>query len=389
VHIGFRTSRGRGEYEVVGSHSGVAASGLEGWTFGLRWPDGLVRDTGLWLDPATSGKPRLRSMVKPEIQIGRIMAAMLMLPDPRREKVGTAVGTPVARHKGYVLTRVGFGPDTEFTSAVDLVTVDPSYIELQNESQPEEIGIAKRWARIEDLYAHVDALPPAVGAAVAAHQNYLASGDRVDAKLASIVREIEKAVEGADAAYTLGYDPLPALEQLAGIDLIEGPSLPPPDRLGEDEPEISARAAHQYRLARTRGPGARKFSLEVREAYGHRCAFCGVVLGGVAGLPPGVDAAHILAWSKHDLDVAQNGVCLCKLHHWAFDAAILMPVLEKAGYRLRFTTLAQQLPAASRDRLGTNGFEIPDAWLPSDKSKRPSAKYLNWLYADLAVEFLP
>ena len=42
MHIGFRTSGGRGEYEVVGNHTGYSALSLEGWTFQLRWPDGIV-----------------------------------------------------------------------------------------------------------------------------------------------------------------------------------------------------------------------------------------------------------------------------------------------------------------------------------------------------------
>ena len=49
MHIGFRRSGGRGEYEVVGSHSGFSAISLEGWTFNLAWPDGNVRETGLGL----------------------------------------------------------------------------------------------------------------------------------------------------------------------------------------------------------------------------------------------------------------------------------------------------------------------------------------------------
>lgn len=63
VHIGFRTSGGRGEYELVGTHAGYTASSLEGWPFYMRWPDLIVRNTGLWLDPANGGKPRLRSVL--------------------------------------------------------------------------------------------------------------------------------------------------------------------------------------------------------------------------------------------------------------------------------------------------------------------------------------
>ena len=84
MHIGFRTSGGRGEYEVVGTHSGYTAASLEGWSFYMEWPDGIVRDTGLVLEPADSGKPRLRSELPEKIQIGRIVAAMLLLPDPTR-----------------------------------------------------------------------------------------------------------------------------------------------------------------------------------------------------------------------------------------------------------------------------------------------------------------
>jgi hypothetical protein len=388
VHIAFQRSGGRGEYEVVGSHSGYTAISLEGWTFNVRWPDGIVRETGLGLEPATSGKPRLRSLLSPQFQVGRILAAMLMLPEPRREYQETSVGYPVAREKGYVLTRLGFGPETEFASAVDLVTIEPSFVELENQTQAESIGVAMRWARIQEVYARIEALPPAVSSTVTAHSDFLASGEVITGKLSSIVKQICNALGASDASYTAGHDPLRNLERMVGMSASTGPTLPPPDRLGEDEPEVSARSAHQYRLAIARGASARKFSLDVREAYGHRCAFCGAVLGGVRGIRPGVDAAHILAWSKHDLDVIRNGICLCKLHHWAFDAAILVPVLEKGGYRLRFTTLSEKFDAASMARLGADGFEVPDGWLPSDTTRRPSAKYLDRLYTDLAVTFV-
>ena len=103
----------------------------------------------------------------------------------------------------------------------------------------------------------------------------------------------------------------------------------------------------------------------------------------------GVDAAHILAWSKHDLDVVTNGLSLCKLHHWAFDGALLMPVSVGDGaYRLKFTSLAEQFPVDTRNRLlPADGMTIPTEWLPADKSQRPSKKYLEQLYADLAVTF--
>lgn len=63
----------------------------------MRWPDGVVRDTGLWLDPAESGKPRLRSMLDNPIQISRIVAPMLLLPDPTRAFRNTPTTLPIIR----------------------------------------------------------------------------------------------------------------------------------------------------------------------------------------------------------------------------------------------------------------------------------------------------
>ena len=387
MHIGFQRSGGRGEYEVVGSHSGYTAIGLEGWTFHLRWPDGIVRETGLELEPATSGKPRLRSLWSPKFQIGRMVAAMLMLPDPRREYAQTTQGFPVARSKGYVLSRLGFGPDTEFTGISDMVTVDPSFIELANLDERESIGVQQRWARIEKIYARIERLPGAVHEQVEKHRVYLASGDAVDATLTSIVSALLKELALVESGWEPDTDPLPWLERMLDIAAPLGPSLPPPDELGEDEPLVSARSAHEYRLAKMRGSAGRKFSTDIRHAYANRCAFCGAEYGGVPGVRSGVDAAHILAWSKYDLDVIPNGLSLCKLHHWAFDAALLVPVYEGTDVVLAFTELSNRFESETLARLGQNGFVLPADWLPQDKKHWPSAKYLDLLYADLAISF--
>lgn len=350
MHIGFRTSGGRGEYEVVGSHSGYSALSLEGWTFSFRWPDGIVRDTGLWLDPADSGKPRLRSMLTPEFQVGRMCAAMLMLPDPRRELRKAGTEFPVATDKGYVMTQVGFGPDTEFAPVPELVTVDPTYVTLTNLAYADSIGVRERWERIEAIYVAVASsggLHPAVGHEVARHRSYLATGQTVEVELTNIVRSIAKSIEPIVPGYSWRTDCLQTLEVLYGIESPTEPDMPSPDQLPEDAPEVNARSAHKYRLAKVRGPGQRKFSVAVRDAYGHRCAFCGGRYGGVAGISSGLEAAHILAWASYDADIVQNGMSLCKIHHWAFDAGLVMPVYQGGRYSVRFTELSKLLDADS------------------------------------------
>lgn len=388
MHIGFRTSGGRGEYEVVGNHSGYNPLSLEGWTFSMRWPDGIVRDTGLWLDPADSGKARLRSLLTPAIQIGRIIAPMLLLPDPARTFKTTPVTPPIIRAKQYSITEIGFGVDSEFGEVPELVTFVPSFITVANQGLRDEIGVAVRWSRIEAVYARAALLPSGLPALLESHRDFMASGEVVTQRLTTTVNNIMSDLsQTAGSNYQEGADPLPSLEALLGIATPSGPTLPPPDELGEDAPAVSARSAHEYRLAKIRGASGRKFSSDVRTTYSHRCAFCGARFGGIEGIRSGIDAAHILAWSKHDLDVIQNGMALCKLHHWAFDAAILMPRKEGNLYRLRFTSLAEVLGPESAALLGVEGRPIPDEWLPSDPKLRPSPDYLQRLYADLGVTF--
>jgi hypothetical protein len=388
LHIGFRTSGGRGEYELVSGASGQSASDLEGWTFHMMWFDGQLRDTLLWLDPAGSGKPRLRSLAKQPYQIGRLMTAMLMLPEPIRELPSTATGRPIVRAGEYFVSKVGFGPGVSFASPPDDVQFTPNYIEVLNRTpEPEQIGTQARWRRIERLYTAIGNLDPQLAGPVTSHQAFLATGDPVTGSLNQIVKNLLAALASVDSAYVAGRDPLPVLERRALLPALpDEPDLPPPDEISEEDTEVRARSAFEYRLARIRGTSGHQFSLAVREAYGHRCAFCGAVLGGIPHIRSGVDAAHILAWSNYDLDVIANGLSLCKNHHWAFDAGLMMPEHDAGSYRVRFTDLANtRLPSGTRDYLGTDGFVIPEEWLPGNPKDRPNPAYLERLYEDLSV----
>src|SRR3569833_688062 len=60
------------------------------------------------------------------------------------------------------------------------------------------------------------------------------------------------------------------------------------------------------------------FRIAVLRAYGQRCSICAVSLIGPNGEPE-VQAAHIYPKRLNGRDVVQNGLCLCRGHHWAFD----------------------------------------------------------------------
>ena len=55
----------------------------------------------------------------------------------------------------------------------------------------------------------------------------------------------------------------------------------------------------------------------VTSVYDYRCAFCGLqVFNGLENI---VDGAHIKPFSQFYDDRINNGLSLCKNHHWAFD----------------------------------------------------------------------
>ena len=63
----------------------------------------------------------------------------------------------------------------------------------------------------------------------------------------------------------------------------------------------------------------RGFRRAVVEAYGFRCAVCGLKIPSPSGLSWEVEAAHIIPSHARGRDDIWNGIALCRLHHWAFD----------------------------------------------------------------------
>jgi len=61
-----------------------------------------------------------------------------------------------------------------------------------------------------------------------------------------------------------------------------------------------------------------EFLQTVRDAYNECCAVCGVRRETPDGRPE-VEAAHIKSVSDGGPDTLENGLALCRLHHWAFD----------------------------------------------------------------------
>jgi putative restriction endonuclease len=113
-------------------------------------------------------------------------------------------------------------------------------------------------------------------------------------------------VEQMDVLHGSGKDPaqLEVLRRMASSPL-------------EVEPSDVPKTRRKVMVTTLRLLRDHRFSQNVLDAYGHKCAFCAVQLRLI-------DAAHILPVAHPDShDLVPNGVALCALHHRAYDAALI------------------------------------------------------------------
>jgi putative restriction endonuclease len=64
------------------------------------------------------------------------------------------------------------------------------------------------------------------------------------------------------------------------------------------------------------------FSTLVLANFRNKCAFCGFS-STFNQIPFGLDGAHIKWFSQNGPNTIENGLALCKFHHWAFDRGVL------------------------------------------------------------------
>lgn len=140
-------------------------------------------------------------------------------------------------------------------------------------------------------------------------------------------------------------------------------------------------------MAATRGPECVRFRRQVRDAYHSTCLVCGLHLPQVwDGGQAGVDSAHILPDSEFDINHVSNGVCLCKLHHWAFDEGLIEIRYDAAtGYSIAIPDEARAQADGPPRRIDV-GFllshlgPIPPARLPTNPAARPNQACLQRLH---------
>lgn len=385
MNIALRPSGGRGEYELAGSQGELRPQDLFDLPISIETIPGVAVQTHS-VCQRLDGKPRIRLTV-PGVRNAHpsaVVAAAMLLPEPRRTKREALAATLIFR-RGFVVQTVRVDVIPQAAGVI----LRPVIVRLENgRSDKADINFAERMARVVRVWGAAATGTDAVSAAVRAHAVAFGSSLAPHQDVLSAAPAVRAALGNTDD------DLLPLLERhyrLPGHFASMGSlSAELTDEDLHEETEVDPLEARiervrEWRLASDRGSEATTFRQQVREAYDHRCVFSGQRLPRTdVTSRVGVDAAHILPWSRYDLDDTRNGLCLAKHCHWAFDQGIL-----RLTYDEKQTAYVLTIPDKFKAAAATARFDLPDferlegvvaeERLPTNRSLWPSKKYLKEL----------
>jgi hypothetical protein len=352
----------------------------------IRLPDGNTIDTGS-IFGEQGGKHRIR--LAADQAGGRDLyphwhvAGALLLPRPARDEDAWMPGQPIMRNREYGIMHLRLGAVDVTQPGLAVVTV--RLVEVRNQSGQHEFAFADRYAEVVRLWDHAARYEDDVRDLLAEHRQLMQGGGMVSHDALRITDDLQQRMAETAADYDVvpaapNTDPLPTLESIIQIDPPEA-NINPTAIPQEDIVLRRRTIAQQRRWAAARGGSAVRFRRQVQRAWRFTCAVCGLRLPPVgSGGCPGVDSAHILPYAEYDLDHARNGICLCKLHHWAFDEGLILVRWNGTAYEVI-------VPAASAERMQDAGVQIdeavlrgsgtiPSPRLPASAAERPSPEAL-------------
>lgn len=386
-----RPSGGRGEYEIAGTYRALSPQDLTAHelVIDLGGVYGQLR-TGIRL-VVQGGKCRLRRITGgAKIQIQRQLESLLLMPKSIREEGQLVGGQPVVFQNRYVLRSIELRTVRLLQNAA-VVTL--GRIECDNRSAVEEIDFLERFAAIQQLHRKAAEFPPRLGELLGRHQAIVSAQQPLTAEAEDLVSQLMYWLEDISTDYNREYaegsDVLPMLGELIQIPQLEKP--PQIEAIDPQDVNLRRREAARWRqYVAARGATGAKFRRDVIRAYKSICVVCGVHWPkSDACRVPGVDAAHILPWADYDLDIVGNGLCLCKLHHWAFDQMLISVAPDGSDYRVTVTDVAiralQQSPAALAQLKALEGV-IPHDRLPEDHASWPKIQLLEKLQEDMELK---
>jgi hypothetical protein len=317
-----------------------------------------------------------------------ILADVLLLPVPKRELAETAIGDGFVRDSGYSIAAIDVEvADASVGKAVEL---RPTRLWLTNsEGLVRRVDFAERMAGVQAIWEAARGASNKVARLVREHEDAVTSADDLLIRMAATALRHAAGKRG---------DVLPRIAHALDVEL--GDAVPvggtQVDAVFDgpvDDPTEPAEALRreitQYRRTAARGSAGRRFAEAVKAAYEYRCAFCGGDYPKLASAATsGVDGAHILPWARYDLNSVGNGLCLCKLCHWAFDNGLFRLDYRKTSKRYDLTIPKDTKKEAKSAAFDLSRFEDiagPLAvWkLPSSSALWPTPAYLEELNATL------
>jgi hypothetical protein len=253
--------------------------------------------------------------------------------------------------------------------------------------QAEELRYAERLELVRRCWHRKDAINGEIGGLLAEHERQVRAGGPILERGLEVVKQLQE--EMARSAGDFGIvgnaptgDVLPSLVEAVAIADVSSQPVPL-DAIHPEQQELRRRSVRQWAQHAARGAESARFRRQMREAYRSTCVICGLQLPPLGGDGnPGVDAAHILPWRHYDLDVVQNGLCLCKLHHWAFDEGLIEVRKTDSGYAVAVPPEAEERVAAfgagfSAEFLRQCQGAIQGSRLPENQGNWPSQAYLE------------
>ena len=388
MRITRRTSGGRGEYEISEDTGIITPRSLVDHELDFRL-GAYTFHTGAVLREQ-GGKRRLRLLDKQRtIHPHRQVAAALLMPAPVRGDEALGSGQPILKSVRYAVEHIAIQRAEIISPTRAVLTLGE--LTLRNFNlHAELLNTGERLADVEFLWAHADELPTEIAQLLHAHRGFTTAGTPIPREAEDIVNSLQVVLTDTGADYGIfrqgGEDVLSDL--LRTLQMAAEPPQPPisVDEVDPNELEIRRRTAREWRRwAASRGAKSARFRQIVREAYNWTCLVCGARFPRTRfNRVAGVDGAHILPWAHYDLDEADNGLCLCRLHHWAFDEGLLVIRPEGAGYVVLVPEVVQtgiqaDFPEFSLDELRQWEGPIVDHRLPADPRLRPNARYLSEL----------
>lgn len=385
MNIELRPSGGRGEYELAGRQGTISVSDLYDLPMFVEILPGISINAYSKCKQM-DGKPRIRlTSSSRNAHPSSLIAAAMMLPKPRREKIKTH-GTNLVQWGQFVIRTIRI----DVVPRADSVLLCPLSLRLENgDGGSLDLSFAERMARVVRIWTAAATPSGVIADAVRSHALAFTSATATQRQLVESFNALHSSLNDTQD------DMVPLLERHFNLGSSSGLSAEDisaeiiendfDENVNVDPTSARINRVRIWRLASVRGGSATAFRQNVRSAYNWRCMWSGQHLPRTdATTTAGVDAAHILPWSRYDLDATSNGLCLNKQCHWAFDEGFLRMVFDETE-----NTYVVSIPPPMRKAAASASFDIGPfekfigpvsrQRLPQNEALWPSRQYLQEL----------